>query len=204
MTTFHNTTNESGIRLQGYEQQAETQDQKVASFFELNPGEIWTPWEIQSIVFKVHTPITSVRRSMNTLARAGILDKTEHLKETGSYGRRSYCWRLNESYRESMELMVFADKDEVGELLAELDLELAPQDTPGGHVNTITPSDAPEGHPGRKSTDGANTDPQRKLFNVPPMQPRPCIVCGRILTDPRSIIKGMGPVCFGKCREGLT
>ena len=200
---FHNSTNESGIKLQGYEQQAETQDQKVASFFELNPGEIWTPWEIQSVVFKPGTPITSVRRSMNTLARAGILDKTEHLKETGSYGRRSYCWRLNESYRKSMELMVFADKDEVGELLAELDLELAPQDTPGGHVNTINPAEAQDPTQDRKSTDGAKTNPQGKLFHIAPMPPVPCKVCGKLLTDPRSIIKGMGPVCFGKCREGL-
>jgi len=157
--TYYNTTKETGPRLQGYQQQANTQDQKIASFFELNPGEIYTPWEVQSIVFGPPAPpITSVRRSMNTLTRAGVLDKTEHKKEAGDYGRRSYCWTLNEAYRESMEMIVHSAPQE---LLDEIDADLGHQDPPESPREKITPSGDQEDQPERKSENKPKTGPQQ-------------------------------------------
>lgn len=93
--TYYNTTQETGQDLREFQQKAQTQDSTIATFFELNPGQMFTPWEIQSLAFTPPAPpITSVRRSMNTLTRAGLIEKTRHLKEVGEYGRRSFAWRL--------------------------------------------------------------------------------------------------------------
>lgn len=170
--TYYNTTKEEGHKLDGFQRMAATQDQKIADFFEQHPGEIFTPWEIQSLVF-THTPITSVRRSINDLTKAGILDKTEHMKESGRYGRRSYAWVLNESYRDSVDQMeIVYSEAPIEPLLLEIDQVLGPV-----------------------------TDPQGILFEVAPMEPVNCSICGRELTHPHSIKAGVGPVCATKCEK---
>ena len=148
----YNTTNEKGETLEGYQKQTASQNNRIACFFEANPGEIYTPWEVQSLVFyATTTPITSIRRSMSDLTKAGILTKTEHRKEAGHYDRRSYAWTINERYRETLGIMqeIF--------------------------------------------------DPEPRLFNVAPLEPVNCKVCGKLLTAPYSIKMGIGPICQEKC-----
>ena len=165
----HNTTHESGTKLQEYQNQAASQESKIASFFQLNPGEYWTPWEIQSLVFKTKTPITSVRRSMSDLTKVGILTKTEHLKEAGNYGRRSYAWMLNEKYYETLQAM-----EEI----------MAPVEAPGSDSKDITRNPVPTITDPPRSDNGLNS--QGTLFDVPIVGHR-CEICNRILSNPKSI-----------------
>ncbi|KKL81902.1 hypothetical protein LCGC14_1990080, partial [marine sediment metagenome] len=173
----------SGDKLQEYQNQAASQESKISSFFQLNPGEIFSPWEVQSLVFKTKTPITSVRRSMSDLTKVGILTKTEHLKEAGNYGRRSYAWMLNEKYYETLQAM---------------DAIMAPVEAPVGDLKDnyslrgIITTYAP------RSDNGLNS--QGTLFDVPIVGHR-CNICNRILSNPKSIDRGIGPVCNGKCME---
>jgi len=179
----HNTTNETGEKLQEYRNKAASQESWIASFFELNPGEVFTPWEIQSLVFTRKVPITSVRRSMSDLTKVGILTKTEHLKEAGNYGRRSYAWMLNENYYGTLQ---------------EMDSIMAPQESPGGLIGEKRKYPIPTATDPVKSENGLNT--QGTLFDVPKVGHR-CNICNRILSHPKSIDRGIGPVCSGKCME---
>lgn len=181
--SFHNTTDEKGEQLNKYENQAASQETKIASFFELNPGEIFTPWEVQSLVFyKTKTPITSVRRSLSDLTRAGVLTKTEHMKEAGNYGRRSFSWQLNETYYKSLQAMqeILAPVEPPEEAAEDIRPEI-----------TTTPTD-PVGAKNEPKTQGL-------LFQVPTIGQTTCMKCGKPLSDPKSVARGMGPVC-AKCK----
>lgn len=183
----YNTTHEPEKDLEGYQKQVASQDNRIANFFELYPGEIFTPWEIQSLVFTHPSPpITSVRRSMSDLTKAGILTKTQHKKEAGNYGRRSYAWILNERYRETLGVMQeILDPDVVQE----------PQNDEKPLPPILDPTEK------RKPGNGAKTSPQGKLFDVPIVGSVICSICGRPLKDPKSIARGTGPICEGKCES---
>ena len=93
MSPHYDTTKANPEELEQYNKQTATQDNRVVCFFESNPGAEFTPWEVLYIVFPYPgPPITSVRRSMSDLTKAGILTKTEHKKMAGGYNRRSYCF----------------------------------------------------------------------------------------------------------------
>lgn len=182
---FHNTTDETGELEQSYEYKAYSQDQQIADYFERNPGEIFTPWEIQSLVFDIpYPPITSIRRAMSNLTRDGVLTKTKHKKEAGEYGRRSYAWMLNEKYWETVRAM-----------------EIVNSSTPTAEeiLEAVLPPDISGPLLGRKSTYGPKKDPQGDLFPGQFGSPKTatCQICGRELTNPISIAAGIGPVCAG-------
>lgn len=205
----YNTTHESSDKLEEYGKQTATQDNRVACFFESNPGEIYTPWEIQSLVFgqpgKPPTPITSIRRSMSDLTKVGILTKTEHQKEAGTYGRRSYAWTLNESYRESLRAMDDISDPGLtwGEIVDKVlgDPIKAAQDPPEEPQEEIHPKEVGEDQIHGKSRNEPKKSPQRKLFNFEddPLDPIYCAICGRELKAGYSRKMGVGPVCAGKC-----
>jgi len=187
--SYHNTVGHTGEKLQSHELKAYSQDQVIADFFTTNPGTIWTPWEVQAMAFNIpRPPITSIRRAMSNLTRDGILTKTDKKKVVGVYGHTSYSWTINQSYYETLMAMdiVFSPKEptegvRMGDLLEPI-LEGAKK---------IKPQDEP-----KKS-------PQGKLFEVAPMDPTHCILCGKLLTDPKSIVNEMGPVCSEKCRQSI-
>ena len=189
--SFHNTTHEVGQTLQNYEAKAYTQEQQVADFFIANPGTIWTPWEIQSLVFIIPPPpITSIRRAISNLTRDGILTKTNERKVVGIYGRTSYSWTVNLKYYES---------------LMATEVDLAPQEPPEGVKSNDLPEPVLMGTKTIKAENRAKTSSQGKLFDVIPVK-RPdtrCALCGRRLTDPDSIETEMGPVCRKKCSESV-
>ena len=70
---YYNTTKLEGEDLKKEEKNAKTQDSKILWYFKLNNlGEAWriyglTPWEVH-LHFK-QWPITSIRRSINTLSK---------------------------------------------------------------------------------------------------------------------------------------
>ena len=92
--SFHNTTDLSGGELGASEAKAVKQEDIVIDFFRRYPDKEFTPWEVlESCPHMKHTPITSVRRAMTNLTKDGLLVKTQN-KRVGTYGAKSYTWRL--------------------------------------------------------------------------------------------------------------
>ena len=210
MSPHYDTTNASPEELEQYNKQTATQDNRIACFFESNPDDEYTPWEIQALVFNYPPPpITSVRRSMSDLTKAHVLTKTTHKKEVGAYGRRSYAWTLNKKYEETHELLAFADQEQVQAILDEIDKDLGHEIDRQGLTGDVRMGDllepVLEGAKKIEAVKQAKTSPQGKLFNIPPVVSPPvhCLLCHRELTAPVSMVKGVGPVCEGKCREAV-
>ena len=96
---YHNSLNHEGEKLRSYEQKAMSQDERILFVVQFS-SENWfgcfehgfTPSEINKIVLP-EAPITSVRRSMNTLTRQGKLIKTDETR-MGPYNRPETVWRL--------------------------------------------------------------------------------------------------------------
>ena len=92
--SYHNTLAHEQPLLGEYQQKAMTQDEKILDFFESwgFDGMEFSPSEIHDTVLS-NAPLTSVRRSMNTLTKQGKLIKTEETR-VGPYGRPETVWRL--------------------------------------------------------------------------------------------------------------
>lgn len=78
-------------KSQGYKL---TQTERIAEFFSNNPGNLYTPFEVQDAL-ATDAPITSIRRAMSDLTRKGFLIKTSE-QRLGELGNLNYCWKLNE------------------------------------------------------------------------------------------------------------
>jgi hypothetical protein len=204
--TYFNTNRQTGDRLKQYQTQAATQDNKIANFFTLYAGEAFTAWEVQSLAFTIgkdRPPITSVRRSMTTLTKAGILTKTDILKEAGQYGRRSYAWILNEKYRETLNAMeeILGDESledpDKQEKLPRDHPDLQNKDMIGALVNLLDQT--------FESSKSPLSSSQLYINGMEPPEPADellrCGRCGRPLSNPKSIAQGLGPVCMGRCIE---
>ena len=96
---YHNTLAHEGETLRQYEKKAMSQDERILFVVEHSPEEWFgcrehgfTPSEINKIVMP-EAPLTSVRRSMNTLTKQGKLIKTDETR-MGPYGRPETVWRL--------------------------------------------------------------------------------------------------------------
>lgn len=89
---FYNTTNETGQELKDCISKASKQDNEVLEFFRSKQGKSLTPFEVHKGCLQ-NAPITSVRRSINTLTGMGYLEKTDEKRE-GEFGRMNYTWRL--------------------------------------------------------------------------------------------------------------
>lgn len=92
LKSYHNTTGLEGETLTTQDARSSKQEDIILDFFEAHPEGAFTPFEIGDILFD-NTPITSVRRGMTNLAKRGLLEKTEIVRE-GPYGHRNHCWRL--------------------------------------------------------------------------------------------------------------
>jgi len=93
---YFNTTHLSGDALAAARRDARKQDVLVLTIFRgaahaLSPSEVWR----QGTEAGSDWLLTSVRRSMNTLTREGLLGKTDEYKP-GPYGRPERLWRLTE------------------------------------------------------------------------------------------------------------
>tara|TARA_Y100000817_G_C16813086_1_gene525150 strand:- start:638 stop:982 length:345 start_codon:yes stop_codon:yes gene_type:complete len=93
---FYNTTNEKKPELVEAWCRTAKQDTLVMDIFLNNPNQIFNPFEVQEHIinkFGRNFPITSIRRSINTLTKDNILVKTDE-KKKGKYGKSNYCWTL--------------------------------------------------------------------------------------------------------------
>ena len=96
---YHNTQGLEDTRE--FEQKALSQDERLLKFFEAMPfGELFSPSEIHKTVLP-NAPITSVRRSLTGLTKAGLLIKTSYLVD-GPYGRPEGLWKLAEPVQEKL------------------------------------------------------------------------------------------------------
>ena len=99
MSSHYNTTNESGDLLDQFEAKAQSQEDLILDYFWSQnkwdlPAACITPSEVQKATLP-SAPLTSVRRAMCNLTKAGYLEKTDR-KFKGPYGRPQHAWRLKQ------------------------------------------------------------------------------------------------------------
>ncbi len=90
---YFNTTYLRGVLLNEYQSRAETQDDRILEWFRQNPMISATPEDVQRIVLESRPPLTSARRALSNLTKAGHLEKLPE-QRPGSYGRPISFWRL--------------------------------------------------------------------------------------------------------------
>lgn len=86
--SWHNTTDERNITE--LNAKAESQEDKVLTYFRERPTRAFTPFEVQKIVLP-NCPITSVRRAITNLTNKGELRKLPY-KKTEKYGVSNFQW----------------------------------------------------------------------------------------------------------------
>jgi hypothetical protein len=100
---YYNTTNESGAQLKESHEKAHTQDEHVAALYEtwgaagLTPSMAWKKLIGTGKIDK-HTPLTSIRRSITSLTKKGVLYLTTR-KENGHYGKREGVWEFSKKLK---------------------------------------------------------------------------------------------------------
>lgn len=103
--TYFNNTNLTGEELEKAQLAAKTQDEKVAIFFAIYPEDEFTGWEILGRVFpRTVTPFTSICRTLDTLHKKGVIEKTGNLIRSGPYDKKCFTWRLKKEEPEQLSL----------------------------------------------------------------------------------------------------
>ena len=90
---FYNTTHLRGDELKKRKISADGQCRAILDFFKGNPQGLFTPFEVQTYTGMEKTPITSIRRALNTLTSEGLIIKTEIMRP-GEYGMPNHTWKL--------------------------------------------------------------------------------------------------------------
>ena len=99
MTSFYNTTVEHGKPLSEYTALALDQERKIMAYLKRNPNKAFTTEDVL-FLFPQVTPITSVRRAVCNLKKAGkivIVDKA-----MGSYKRPIFVYQYVNRERQSV------------------------------------------------------------------------------------------------------
>lgn len=89
---YHNTTNSRGPELARYEREAATQDEAVAAVYRKHAPFGLSPSQCHRAL-GTQAPLTSIRRAITNLAKAGVLVKTGD-QVRGQYGRPEHRWKL--------------------------------------------------------------------------------------------------------------
>ncbi len=97
---FHNTVHLEGEELEKQEAKTVKQDQLILDVFKRHSTSKFTAFMVLDLLQtdKPKPPITSVRRAMTNLTKAGYLIKTEERKEE-RYGVKNYLYTLNNNKR---------------------------------------------------------------------------------------------------------
>ena len=95
--TYYNTNEETGPQLRSSWIQTAKQEELIYQMFVWNPTLGFSPEDIELRCLDLNKawPITSIRRAMHTLTKAGKLTKTNELRK-GNYGKNTHIWRLND------------------------------------------------------------------------------------------------------------
>lgn len=101
---FYNTTAETGPTLTAYRAQAKTQCEAVLTFFRLNPGASFTPFEVWDKMIEwqmidARTPLTSIRRAITDLTPDHLVKLD--LSRLERLGRGNHVWRLKAMYEQT-------------------------------------------------------------------------------------------------------
>lgn len=94
---FHNTLELDFSEAQIEEERAKTGDAIVLALFSLNPNAEMTPREVFNLITHqgFNYELTSVRRSINTLTKSGLLEKMGRDKQKlESKGVVNFTWKL--------------------------------------------------------------------------------------------------------------
>lgn len=91
---FHNTIGLLPSEKISREKIALTQGEIIMRFFESNPTQEFTPCEVWQAVGYGTMLLTSTRRSISNLCKAGDLVKTNNRRK-GIYGELNYTWRIS-------------------------------------------------------------------------------------------------------------
>jgi len=94
--TYYNTTGLIDEQLRSEWASVANQDQLILALY-LRDNNGMTPFQVMNIcnIYGRNWPITSIRRAINTLTKAGKLTKTRELR-VGDYGKKCHVWRLND------------------------------------------------------------------------------------------------------------
>ncbi len=93
INSFHNSLPvRDAEQLEQYEDKANKQDKKILNFFECHHHQSFTPADIH-LVFGQQFPLTSIRRAITNLTKAGKLELTGETRK-GLYGRENNTWKL--------------------------------------------------------------------------------------------------------------
>ena len=90
---FHNTIGLLPSEHREKEKKAIHQGEKILAFFKEHPHMDFTPAEVW-LKFGQQCPLTSIRRAISDLTKAGDLVKTEN-KRKGLFNEVNYTWKLN-------------------------------------------------------------------------------------------------------------
>ena len=95
--SFYNTTGEKNPQLDVFHKKATGQDNLISELFDENPLQTYTPSEVWQLLIErgsihANTPLTSIRRSMNTLTKDDELVKLEWKTKIGFYCRPEHYW----------------------------------------------------------------------------------------------------------------
>lgn len=93
--SFYNTTYETDPALASYRTMADKQNAMVMRVFNTITWPL-SPSQVLSYFPAPQPPLTSIRRAISTLTKAGALVKTE-AKRKGMFGRSEFCWCLPEA-----------------------------------------------------------------------------------------------------------
>lgn len=92
--TFYNTTSASGDKLKEYREIVGRQDAAVLEYMRRHPHTTVSAEDIHTAVELLsHGPLTSVRRSLTNLMKAGQVMKSGQTE--GRYGRPITLWKLS-------------------------------------------------------------------------------------------------------------
>jgi aryl-alcohol dehydrogenase-like predicted oxidoreductase len=88
---FYNTNKESGKELKASKEKARTQNQLLLDRLPINQE--FSAWSIfNQNMLGVHTPITSIRRALNTLESQGKIEKVG--KRIGNLDKTEFTYKL--------------------------------------------------------------------------------------------------------------
>ena len=97
--TYFNTTGLAGQELQQAGQDSKKQNAVILTVFKENSDKYVSPFYIKSIVdarMAKDILIGNVRRSITTLTKQGLLEKSDKPFLMGVYGKVNYGWKLKE------------------------------------------------------------------------------------------------------------
>jgi len=104
MNNYHNTTNLSGPVLKLYQNKATKQDDLILDLFTANPQKEFTPEDAHEVLFTARVPLTSLRRSFNTLEKEGRIERTGRMV-IGGFGRPINTYKLKQAASPQLNLL---------------------------------------------------------------------------------------------------